>query len=784
MNIKIQSVKKSLIGLYAIVIIVMATATFIEHSRGTEYASSEIYSSWWFCGLWALLATVAIVYFVIMRIRRIDLIILHASFVVILFGALVTHIFAIKGIIHLRKGETTCQYMVNNQGDMMIKTLPFRIRLDGFDIKYYEGTTAVSDYVSRLTITDTPNTHNTPNTKGTDIRTATISMNSILTHHSYRFSQSSYDDDSQGTYLTVNSDPYGIAISYIGYILLFISLVWLLVNPKGTYRRLLRSPMLKRGILSAILLCSLTGTVPTVAANTIASNTSTSHTIAATTLPESSAEKFGKLDILYSNRICPVQTFAIDFTQKLYGSKSYNGYTAEQVLAGWLFWSSEWGNEKMIRLKNSEMRQRLQLPEYVSLHSLFNREMGGYILGPYVQEYYQGNKDGFHKAVADIDDKIQMIMSLRQCEQMKLFPYKTGNNVTWYGPTDNLPAYTNNSHSKFIKSIFGLLNKNVQAGDYDQFNSHIDKIRIYQEKNGGDSLPTAAQVISELTYNKIPFASILFMVNLTMGLLTLFYTIYRLTRKQQQKGFPDHLISISSLVILILSFLTLTYCEALRWIISDNIPMANGYETMLLMAWFVMLFALIAYHKFHILLTFGFLMSGFFLLVSHIGQMDPQITPVMPVLASPLLSIHVSVIMMSFALLSLTFICGLMSIALFFIHNGMRHGQSQSTLDSQLSSLYLLSRLFLYPAVVTLGLGIFIGAIWANVSWGQYWSWDPKEVWALITFMFYAVVVHTSSLPIFRKPLYYHIYITLAFVMILMTYFGVNYFLGGMHSYA
>ena len=196
--------------------------------------------------------------------------------------------------------------------------------------------------------------------------------------------------------------------------------------------------------------------------------------------------------------------------------------------------------------------------------------------------------------------------------------------------------------------------------------------------------------------------------------------------------------------------------------------MSNGYESMLTVAWFVKLISILMQLRISIVMVFGFLISGFFLLVSHINQMDPAIGQMMPVLNSQLLSIHVSIIMMSYALLSLTFICGIMGICL------RSHGEE----------LQALSRIFLYPALTTMGFGIFIGAIWANVSWGNYWSWDSKETWALITFMIYAVVVHTQSLSVFRKPLVYHIYITLAFMSIAMTYFGVNYFLTGMHSYA
>lgn len=251
------------------------------------------------------------------------------------------------------------------------------------------------------------------------------------------------------------------------------------------------------------------------------------------------------------------------------------------------------------------------------------------------------------------------------------------------------------------------------------------------------------------------------------------------------------------LFLLIISFVALSTCLILRWIISGTIPMSNGYETMLLMAWLVMLFSMVTYSHFRISVTFGFLLSGFFLLVSHIGQMDPQITHIMPVLASPLLSIHVSVIMMGFAMLSMTFICGITAIAIYIVNrihagntdvtdNGMKSSSHNiaATPDSPIASLRIMSMLFLYPALAALGFGIFIGAIWANISWGNYWSWDPKEVWALITFMIYAIAVHKQSVPAMRSNIRYHIFISMAFLTILMTYFGVNYFLGGMHSYA
>ena len=196
--------------------------------------------------------------------------------------------------------------------------------------------------------------------------------------------------------------------------------------------------------------------------------------------------------------------------------------------------------------------------------------------------------------------------------------------------------------------------------------------------------------------------------------------------------------------------------------------MSNGYETMIMMAWMIMLASLLVYRRFHIILTFGLLLSGFLLLVSHLGQMDPKITHLMPVLSSPLLSIHVSCVMMAYGLFSITFACGIYALII----------------KRKAEEMHLLSQLFLYPAEFLLTAGIFIGAIWANISWGRYWGWDPKEVWALITMLIYAFAMHSTSFAWLRKPVHYHWFMVLAFLAVLITYFGVNFFLGGLHSYA
>lgn len=753
-------VKKIIFILYILVLVCMAAATIVEKSQGTDYAHAHYYGAWWFILIWAVLAALGAFYIIKRKVKCASTLALHLSFIIILAGALLTHISAKRGMIHLRIGQPTDTYMAQDEEQgMKEEKLPFSLCLQKFEAKMHDGTNAVADYSSKFTVID-----------GDDKSEGEVSMNNIYSHRSYRLYQSSYDEDGKGSVLAINADPYGIPVTYTGYALLFISLVWMLFDPKGGYRKLLKSPLLKKGALMTALILSM-GNIQTLHAESATGNLQNA------VLPKETAEKFGELHILYNDRICPVQTFALDFCKKIYGARSYQGLTAEQVLSGWVFYGNTWASEPFIKIKSGEMKTAMNLPDYASLNTFFNREMGGYTIGQYVQEYYNGQQDKFHQQAADIDGKIQIIMELREGISLKVLPYTFTKNVkatkdhsfikagttTWFSPVDKLPQAVEHQHALYIRNVFSLLNGDVKAGNTSRVNEFFVKMKKYQEVSSGNSLPTATQYKAERINNAFPFATILFMANLTLGFIALFYTIYRMTKKREIKA-----LNIALPILLGVSFLALTFGLALRWIISGNVPMSNGYESMLTVAWFVMLIAIFMQFRIRLVMVFGFLLSGFFLLVSHINQMDPAIGQMMPVLNSPLLSMHVSIIMMSYALLSLTFICGIMGICM------RSHGEE----------LQALSRVFLYPALTCMGFGIFIGAIWANVSWGNYWSWDSKETWALITFMIYAVVVHTQSLPVFRKPLVYHIYITLAFLSIAMTYFGVNYFLTGMHSYA
>ena len=654
--------KKTLFALYVLVIVCMAAATVVEKYSGTDFVRSNVYGAWWFSLLWAVLTAAGIIYFLRHRCKSWSGIALHLSFVVILAGAFVTHVSSERGTVHLRQGAyiSTCvMYDRHNQPHDV--QMPFQMRLDRFDVQYHEGTDAAEDYVSQFTIIDHGKQYS-----------GKVSMNRIFRYGAMRFYQSSYDNDMLGASVSFNSDPIGIPLTYTGYALLFFSLVYMLFDPHGAYRKLLRLSHLKKGLMMMALLFAL------------GSGSAQAHV-----LPKESADRFGRLMVLHNSRICPLQTLAIDFTKNLYGKASYNGYTPEQVLTGWMFYADDWMQEPMLRLKGAEMRDRLQLPEYVPVSQFFNSAMGGYTLGPYVQEYYGGNHDAFHSQVAAIDNKIQLIMELCSGSLLKLFPYTNKGKTTWFAPTDDLPNAMDREHQQFVRSICLLLGDCALASDYTQMDAVVGKMLKYQQKNGGASMPSDRRVAAERIYNRIPFATILFMLCLAMGIISFLYAIIRMCRED------------------------------------------NG--------------------------------------ANNVG------TDADPVLNSPLLSVHVSIIMMGFAMLSFTFISGLTAILLRLVSR---------TAQPKMVQLQQLSLVFLYPALAALGIGIFIGAIWANVSWGEYWGWDPKEVWALITFMIYAIPLHARSVAQLRRPTAFHLFMTLAFLTLVMTYFGVNYFLGGMHSYA
>ncbi len=725
------------------IILILITATIVESSKGTAFVRQHIYTSAWFVVLWAALAVVAAVYIVLRKNKNnvsTSVLLVHASFLVILLGAFTSWTMAESGTIHLRQNETTST-MKDEEGKT--KELGFEVSLKNFNVVNYPGTDAPMDYVTTLTA-------NTQEIK--------VSMNNIGSFNGYRFIQSGYDSDMQGTTLGVYHDPWGIGITYTGYALLFISLIATMASKKTRMRHLYRKALSLQGAKAWTVTALL-------AVSSFATSANAQEMVK---IDGDIADDFGKICVLYNSRITPINTVATSFVTKLCGKPTWDGLSSNQVFAGWIFDVPYWETVKMIEIKEKKAQELLGINGKWASFDDFWDSYNNYKLDAPLKKAYKDGDTKLQKQLRDADEKFNIIRMLYGGEMIKMFPYagKQGH-MQWFAPGQPLGNLKlDEKELVFIKKSMDYLAESIITGDKARAEEIAKKIYSYQHVRGKAVMPTKFRIYTETFYNKTNAQRLPVMLYLTLSLVLAIVSTLSLNNGKQKK--TRLVSSVLTWVMLIHTSLLLT----LRWYVSGHLPMSNGYETMQFMAWATLIVTLVMQKRFLPVKQFGPLLSSFALLVAMITDGNPQITQLMPVLQSPLLSVHVMVIMFSYALFGLTALIGLQGL--------IAHHRKQEEKEQQLAAL---SQFLLYPAVALIAIGIFIGAIWANVSWGRYWSWDSKETWALITMLIYSAPLH-ADIKWLRKAQHMHIYMLLAFLSVLMTYFGVNYFLSGMHSYA
>lgn len=725
------------------IILILITATIVESSKGTAFVRQHIYTSAWFVVLWAALAVAAAVYIVLRKNKSnisTSVLLVHASFLVILLGAFTSWNMAESGTIHLRQNETTST-MKDEEGKT--KELGFEVSLKNFNVVNYPGTDAPMDYVTMLTA-------NTQEIK--------VSMNNIGSFNGYRFIQSGYDSDMQGTTLGVYHDPWGIGITYTGYALLFISLIATMVSKKTRIRHLYRKALSLQGAKAWAVAALL-------AVSSFATSANAQEMVK---IDGDIADDFGKICVLYNSRITPINTVATSFVTKLCGKPTWDGLSSNQVFAGWIFDVPYWETVKMIEIKEKKAQELLGINGKWASFDDFWDNYNNYKLDAPLKKAYKDGDTKLQKQLRDADEKFNIIRMLYGGEMLKMFPYagKQGH-MQWFAPGQPLGNLKiDEKELVFIKKSMDYLAESIITGDKARAEEIAKKIYSYQHVRGKAVVPTKFRIYTETFYNKTNAQRLPVMLYLTLSLVLAIVSTLSLNNGKQKK--TRLVSSVLTWVMLIHTTLLL----ALRWFVSGHLPMSNGYETMQFMAWATLIVTLVMQKRFLPVKQFGPLLSSFALLVAMITDGNPQITQLMPVLQSPLLSVHVMVIMFSYALFGLTALIGLQGL--------IAHHRKQEEKEQQLAAL---SQFLLYPAVALIAIGIFIGAIWANVSWGRYWSWDSKETWALITMLIYSAPLH-ADIKWLRKAQHMHIYMLLAFLSVLMTYFGVNYFLSGMHSYA
>ncbi len=761
----------------------LATATVLEKSFGTPYIQTTIYEAWWFTGLWILSALLSAFYIIQSRLYRRPAFILHVAFAVILLGAFTTRLTALHGEIHLAEGVPTNTFTSGAQSH----TLPYAITLTRFEVAYYLGTTAPADFIAHVAIADPELASDS----------GTVSMNRILSRRGYRFYQHGIDEDLRGCTLLVAHDPWGIAITYCGYGLLLLGMLLFMGTDKG-FRERIQLFAKRPTILAIPLLITLVGAVGITRASNPSHRASHAAPVAnhrllesllasqqargvpastapPKTIPREVAAQFGTLYVYYADRICPLQTVAYQFSLKLTGGFGYRGLTPEQMLMGWVFFPSSWIDAPLIALPRGRVRQLFASKRGTVSWREFTDSSYQYRLAIPLEQIRRGEYPGNPQSVLAADEKYHLIQSVTSLRLLGIYPLPHNHDSTairWYSPVDRLPEALAGQERIFIRKGFDYLAELAVKGDYAALSAAVAKIRQYQQRNAAKVLPPAYRTRAERLYNQLarprPFA----FSSLAIGLL-----LFALLTASLAGFLPRQPLWITriALGLAIVLLVVSSGIIALRWVASAHIPLINGADTMLFMGWLSLLIAILLHRRFIPLLPIGFLSTGFSLLVAALGSANPPITQLMPVLSSPLLSAHVACIMLAYTLLSFISLNSTMAILLRCLNRNTK------TAIEHLSDA---SRTILYPALFLLAVGIFIGAIWANVSWGSYWSWDPKETWALITLMVYAAGVHTHSIPRLSQPMPFHIYMLAAFACVLITYFGVNYLLGGMHSYA
>ena len=734
--------------LFFIICLVLAAATCVEQARGTAEAHRLVYGSWWFVLLWALAAAVSLAVLLRRKLyRRMPVFLLHAALLLILLGALLTWLTAESGTLHLRLDETLRRPVPEGTH---AGALPFDITLTAFSVEHHPGTSAAADYRAELTI------------EGDAAEQHVLSMNRIVRTHGTRLLLGRLDADHRGVTLLVNTDPWGIPVSYAGYALLALSFLFVLRSRGGMFRRTLR----RLSAVAVLLLALPAGHAQEIEARL-------------PTLSPEQAEQFGALLIEHEGRIQPVASFARQFTRRLTDKCDWQGYTAVDVLAGFAFFPEAWQHAPLLKAEGKELRRRYALGRHVALSDLFDAR-GDYIFLPYWDVLNGAARpEGWLADAARLDSRVREVQGVTEGTALRLFPPEAHGGAAWLAP-DAVAADT--AEAAFFRNNILRYVRLSLHGTGAGVEQAFQKIQAWQRQAGGASLPSDARLRAEHLLWQTFSTAWAARLCLTVGLILFVLLLYACRTDASSR--QAVLVRVAAHPWLpLMAWAYVTYGLALRGVAAGRMPMASGYETMLCLVWCVLAVAAACGLR-RVLKGWGsaaalslsmlclnlaaFMVAGFGCLSCGFSFMDDAITPLMPVLGSPLLAVHVSLVMLAYAGLAFTFADAVIALCV-------------PRLSEMLADV---SRLLLVPSLFFLSLGIFLGAVWANISWGTYWSWDPKETWALITLLVYALPAHGNMFLPTGKSRSLHLYFLFAFLVLLMTYVGTNTLLPGLHSYA
>ena len=657
--------------------------------------------------------------------------------------------------------------------------LPFAIRLNEFQLERYPGSMAPSSYASEVTVIKDDKTY--------DYR---IFMNRTLNEGNFLFFQSSYFPDESGTVLSVNNDP-GKWPTYLGYFLLTLGLFLNFFDKKSRFRKLTKFVANKNLAMFVLTLALLsTQNLKANESNTLPAQEVDDITIRVDYLnklkneSKVTADKFGHLVVQSSGgRMKPLATLNREIVQKLSGKSSFMGMDANQIVLGMITRPDIWKDVKIIKINTPKLKKFLGVAEsekYISFSEAFG-EKNDYLLTKESEKALLTKpieRGTYEKDIIKVDEKLNIIYSVFNGSLLNIFPkvydeQSADDNFKWYSPLEAMQEFSGQNQAAIGSVVRGLFNSTMDF-DWNSANNYIDMIALYQDKVGTDIKPTASKVNAEIVFNKLDIFFNLTLAYVILGFVMVVLAFVVIFKPEFKPAKTTKII----LAILSILFAIQTFGMGYRWYLSGHAPWSDIYETLIYISWSAIFAGVIFFRNSLLALGAATIIAGIFMFTAHLTDVDPQITSLVPVLKSYWLTIHVSILTASYGFFGLSAILGFLTLIMFIFRKNRPH------LDDVVRHVSAINEISLIIGLACITIGNFLGGVWANESWGRYWGWDPKETWAYVSIVVYALVLHLRFVKSLNTPYVLATASLLAFSSIMMTYLGVNFYLSGMHSYA
>lgn len=658
--------------------------------------------------------------------------------------------------------------------------LPFAIRLNEFQLERYPGSMAPSSYASEVTVIKDDKTY--------DYR---IFMNRTLNEGNFLFFQSSYFPDETGTVLSVNNDP-GKWPTYFGYFLLTLGLFLNFFDKKSRFRKLTKF-VANKNLAMFILTLALLST-QNLKANE-SNNTTSPQEVDDITMrvdylnkfkdeSKVTADKFGHLVVQSSGgRMKPLATLNREIVQKLSGKSSFMGMDANQIVLGMITRPDIWKDVKIIKINTPKLKKFLGVPEsekYISFSEAFG-DKNDYLLAKESEKALLTKpieRGTYEKDIIKVDEKLNIIYSVFNGALLNIFPkvydeQSVDDNFKWYSPIEAMQEFSGQNQAAIGSVVRGLFNSTMDF-EWNSANNYIDMIALYQDKVGTDIKPTASKINAEIVFNKLDIFFNLTLAYVLLGFIMVVLAFVVIFKPEFKPAKTTKII----FAILTILFAIQTFGMGYRWYLSGHAPWSDIYETLIYISWSAIFAGVIFFRNSLLALGAATIIAGIFMFTAHLTDVDPQITSLVPVLKSYWLTIHVSILTASYGFFGLSAILGFLTLIMFIFRKNRPH------LDDIIKHISAINEISLIIGLAFITIGNFLGGVWANESWGRYWGWDPKETWAYVSIVVYALVLHLRFVKSLNTPYVLATASLLAFSSIMMTYLGVNFYLSGMHSYA